>query len=390
MVVSVRVEAPDGRLEVVQRADAADRDALRHEAGRLQAAAHPGVVAVLGSAPWGDGWELRLDHGGVPMGATQRCSPARLARLVAGAAGTLADLHDRGIVHGRLDAWRVLVGSTGEPVLCAFGAADAAGQAPDDVAALGRILLEALDRAPDPSGLALRAVAERALAEPPSRRPPARRLARDLSALAGAAPAPRTLVPPPPRPTRWRSPLLVGLSALILLAGLAGVRRSPPARGHQAAAAPSSPATTLPEPPPCIALDGAPAGPPDCPLDIRVEKHVATVDGRRHVLGARGDLVAVGDWDCDGEPTAATLRPATGEVLVFARFEPDADVRVTLAQRMPEAVDFAIGTDPHGCAELAVQDTSGGRTEVGLAADPGHPAALPRPSAAGRRSQPRV
>ena len=44
-----------------------------------------------------------------------------------------------------------------------------------------------------------------------------------------------------------------------------------------------------------------------------------TVDheGRRYAVGDPGDLVAVGDWRCDGRPTPALYRPRTGSLFVF-------------------------------------------------------------------------
>lgn len=54
--------------------------------------------------------------------------------------------------------------------------------------------------------------------------------------------------------------------------------------------------------------------------DLRVEgRNVSTDDGRWEV-GAEGDVVVVGDWDCDRLATPAVLRPSTGEVAVFDRW----------------------------------------------------------------------
>jgi hypothetical protein len=39
--------------------------------------------------------------------------------------------------------------------------------------------------------------------------------------------------------------------------------------------------------------------------------------GERWEVGAEGDVVVVGDWDCDRLPTPAVLRPSTGAVAVF-------------------------------------------------------------------------
>ena len=39
--------------------------------------------------------------------------------------------------------------------------------------------------------------------------------------------------------------------------------------------------------------------------------------GRQYGLGAPGDVVVVGDWNCDGKSTPAILQAATGRVAVF-------------------------------------------------------------------------
>ena len=39
--------------------------------------------------------------------------------------------------------------------------------------------------------------------------------------------------------------------------------------------------------------------------------------GRLYGVGAPGDFVETGDWDCDGEPTPAIVRPSTGDVVLF-------------------------------------------------------------------------
>lgn len=47
-------------------------------------------------------------------------------------------------------------------------------------------------------------------------------------------------------------------------------------------------------------------------------------EGRNHfALGAPGDEVVLGDWDCDGSATPAVYRPSTGEVHLFAAWPTD-------------------------------------------------------------------
>ena len=54
--------------------------------------------------------------------------------------------------------------------------------------------------------------------------------------------------------------------------------------------------------------------------DLRVEGRHVTTDAGRWEVGAEGDVVVVGDWDCDRLATPAVLRPSTGEVAVFDRW----------------------------------------------------------------------
>lgn len=39
--------------------------------------------------------------------------------------------------------------------------------------------------------------------------------------------------------------------------------------------------------------------------------------GNRYGVGTAGDFVTTGDWDCDGRPTPAIIRPSTGHVVLF-------------------------------------------------------------------------
>jgi hypothetical protein len=216
MQVTVALDA-EGPVAVKTAHGADDVARLRLEAERLARAAHPGLVEVVG--PTGedlDGADLGADQG-ADDGAEERAgvelrtrfagdpishwtgSVAAVAGLGAAIAATLADLHDLGVVHGRLDATHILVGDDGRPRLC--GLSHPGGAAPhDDIAELGRVLGEVLDRAaPGPrpwpwhgrSSAGRRRPLEQVLARAcdpvPSRRPNARLLASSiLSAVPGA------------------------------------------------------------------------------------------------------------------------------------------------------------------------------------------------------------
>ena len=83
-------------------------------------------------------------------------------------------------------------------------------------------------------------------------------------------------------------------------------------------------------------------------------------EGRRYAIGAEGDLVVIGDWDCDGEATPAIARPNTGQVVLFDRWpSPGATISESDASTH-RVVDDLIGVElekahePGTCDRLRV------------------------------------
>ena len=83
-------------------------------------------------------------------------------------------------------------------------------------------------------------------------------------------------------------------------------------------------------------------------------------EGRRYAIGAEGDLVVIGDWDCDGEATPAIARPNTGQVVLFDRWpSPGATISESDASTR-RVVDDLIGVElekadePGACDRLRV------------------------------------
>lgn len=193
----------DGRLVVAKRAATlAARAALAAEADRLRRAQHPGVVRIVAETASPGGGFATAWAGSRTLG--QGCDdPIVLARLVSIVADTLAELHERGVIHGRLAPSHVIIGPDGQPVLCGFGPTDPDPcTAPNDVAGLGNLLLAVtaapleLDplptsrwrRPPRADGAITRAIqmlADQASDADPARRPSARALAASLRSLAG-------------------------------------------------------------------------------------------------------------------------------------------------------------------------------------------------------------
>jgi hypothetical protein len=77
--------------------------------------------------------------------------------------------------------------------------------------------------------------------------------------------------------------------------------------------------------------------------------------GARYSVGLPGDVVAVGDWGCTQQPTAAVLRPSTGAVFVFDTWAATATARPLDAAPDPGAVDLTAAREC-GHAELVHPD----------------------------------
>ncbi len=211
--VSVEVSA-GGRPVAVKRATQHDRrERLRHEAAMLERARHPGVVELVDIDDGDEATTLSTAWLGGGSLAAAEMAPKKLAGVGAMLAMTIADLHDRAIVHRRITSDHVLLDGLGRVVLVGFGDASASPgecETADDVAAIGAALDAKL-----PTDLAaiakvrtspaerqvierLRAVLARARDPEPSRRPSARALSGLLIEIAGRAghwwadPAPET------------------------------------------------------------------------------------------------------------------------------------------------------------------------------------------------------
>ncbi|HWH33813.1 MAG TPA: protein kinase, partial [Acidimicrobiales bacterium] len=196
----------DGRLAVTKRAPAgAAADRLAREVEVLRRAAHPGVVELVAVDHPGDGIAVHTAFvgGGTLAGQLATMTAGRGARVAAGVAATMADIHDRGITHGRLSADHVLVGGGEHVRLC--GWADATmgtGRSPGeagvaaDVEAVALLVRSLAEQAPGEDTGALRSVADRVLLAEPGNRPAMHTLAQALTTLA-ERPSPPATVPAP-------------------------------------------------------------------------------------------------------------------------------------------------------------------------------------------------
>ena len=83
--------------------------------------------------------------------------------------------------------------------------------------------------------------------------------------------------------------------------------------------------------------------------------------GRLYGVGTPGDFVQTGDWDCDGEPTPAILRPSTGDVVLFDAWpEPNRSIAMPVRWKVENATGAEVVA--HGpCDLLRVYTPAGSR-----------------------------
>ena len=106
-------------LVAIKHADRDTRDLLLGEASLLEQLRHPGLVELVDVEETEEGAVMRTVFAGADTWATRPVTEgsARAAGIAAIAA-TLADLHGRGVTHGRLFADHVIHGGDDRPVLC--------------------------------------------------------------------------------------------------------------------------------------------------------------------------------------------------------------------------------------------------------------------------------
>lgn len=378
---------------------------LGHEALMLRMARHPGVVELLIEPDLDAHGDLVTGFAGdATLAERTPLRPEEAAGLLIALAETVADLHELGVVHGRVEPTHVLLAANGQPILCGFAGAALVGRTPPpgaspppdelqdpfaagglqpsvDVYALGALLRSLVVGAagevePTPErrvslrrgrpwrgylARALLTIADQATAEDPSARPSARELAAALRAAAPDAVLPAAPLPEPADPyDRLRAgapeadgaPRLRTLTLAAAAAGIAlivfGVSSLRSAPGAPTSAAFSGPG-----------LLAATSAAPD------LERPLVAHDGAQFQVGAAGDVVVVDDWRCDGTPVAAVLRPSTGAVYLFDGW-PDGTQDITAAplgmREGAVALRAAPGTD--GCPRLVAQAADGSTEEV--------------------------
>lgn len=344
-----------------------------HERRALEALAaldEPGLVRLAGTFDDGTTTAIGTRFVDGPTLATRRLDWRSAATALLPVAAALAAVHAAGWVHGDVAATNVVLGESGGVLvdLASARPADRSGAtgtpgsvAPEvaagvpvtpaaEVFALAAVAAEVVGTVAD--------VLRPALDSDPSARPSMAELAEVLRAVSTPPPVdartrvtrdygPRPPLPPAPATTRrGRAPALAGATAIVVVAMALWPRGAP--RDSMA------PAT-------CPTVDAPLAGDPDgdgCDAGAEWSDGVLTIalePGRpasRVAVGAPGDVVVLGDWDCDGVDTPAAYRPSTGAVTAWDAW-PDGRAAV-----VPAEVRRA---EPHGAAGV---ESSGGCDHV--------------------------
>lgn len=277
-----------------------------------------------------------------------------------------------------------------------------------DVFGLGALLEHLLERHPPGGGDSdrrtrrkLRRLARTATVETPERRPDAAALAAAIVEVvpaahlpdrsAGSVPSPPSSAAIPrrlPRPSADSGPPRSGGRArrwaiaaglLVAIGGLFALARGRPAVTSETARD-SRPATAAPEPIASstvrsIVPSTGPSKPstgsgsqigtstttlpaastPSAPAS---EPSYVVFEGIRYRIDGGHRRFAVGDWDCDGSATLATLDPSTGALTFFEAWPQSGSTRATAADHVAGAIDLR--AEPNGrCHLLTVVHADG-------------------------------
>jgi hypothetical protein len=414
--VSVGVDNAGRPIAIKQGFDASTRERIAQEATALAFAQQPGVVELASF----EETEGRLCTAWASGGSLEECPDLPSAtKTLATAAATLADLHDRGIVHGRVQPGHILLGSNSEAWLTGFAECSLDGSLDRlvDLKAMGVLIEQIVARnasgprvvPPRPGSGSrpgrssrdklindLRYAARRASNGPGEPQCSMRELARLLREAVDFA---------PPRPNRRGAPprRVVIAAAFAAVLGPAVIAIALLNRGHgdEAAAHPLAPAAPF-EAQPATTVDttkisaettadatgttvakmwppattiacphpaGAPSADVDgdgCPEEVTVDHAIVIVGDKHFQLSIDpNDQVLIGDWDCDGAATAAVLRVGTGVVEVFDTWPtPTAPATARQVATDPQAVLLTEKADDRQCALLSITKTDGTSTDV--------------------------
>ncbi len=410
------------RLIAVKQVPAERAGDIEREAGMLKRLHHPGVVRFVDVVDTPDGGRaLHTEFVSSDTWATRPLTDStERAAGAAALAAVVADLHDLGIAHCQLSPAHVLHGEDDRPVLCGLRLAAEASLSNRhaDLVALADLCHDpGLEGGPlIPKLLSL---ADATRAGRLSARELARRLDLLLAKRSTAAEPIRAVGHGSGGRLKNRSrhrSLMVAGALLAASAGALAVgiwsrgsqTTSTPATiidgaeptdetGNQAGSIAASPTLASPEPgfsapmvPGTIgrgfgaapdrvggSLDGDPGSvpsgsplPPTADFDDRGLPEnpagheagaVLEYGGHRYGVGAPGDFVQTGDWDCDGQATPVIVRPSTGDVVLFDAW-PTPNQSISMPVRWQvEAPTGAEAVSDGSCDLLRVYTTAGSK-----------------------------
>ena len=412
-MAAVTVSRSEGGLIAIKQVPAERAADIQREADLLRRLDHPGLVRFVDLVETADGGRaLHTEFVNSDTWASRPLAdPAERASGMAALAAVVADLHQLGVAHLRLTPPHVLHGENDLPVLC--GLTSAAEATPEnrhtDLAALADLCHDpALGRGALSGKLYSLADAAR------EGTLSARELARRLDTIATKRPTRAAPVRVAgggvlesikrrcrPMPLLRAGAVVVAVLAAFVIGSRSGDPEPPPGAAAPAqdealdevagasqnlldeydpvnGTSPVAEAeliskrdpTAQPEPVSerDLIAEADPVAMPDPITEpgriaVSVQEAAAVIEhgGRRYAIGATGDFVEVGDWDCDGQATAAIVRPSTGGVVLFDAW-PGPGETISLPERW--SVDSPTGADAvaHGqCDLLRVYTTAGSK-----------------------------
>lgn len=386
MSITTHVAVINQRAVFIKRAAPGEASIrLAHEAEMLTQAAGKGVMELVEFTDGADGAVLTTYFvgGGTALDLRSRreVSTRVVVTIAASLAETLADVHDRGLVHGSVCAEHVLAPEE-SPTLCGWAGAviasrngleDPTSDSPnphDDAVGLASLVVDLLDESTDTLAGGLRAVVARVGTRDADAAPSMRAIAVALRALVpvessmgdneevvSQIPRGRALYARGGRctarvgehtnrlerrgklsermPAGSRHLSFAGIGAVVIGSVLGAIAfwggsdlpasSLGPSQDNKNACAIS--AST--EPVVDIDSDG-------CFEPVVVIGRVVSAGKVSWELGNEGDLVVVGDWDGDEMATPGIVRPSTGEVWIFERWaKPDEEVFAQKVEAAP-------------------------------------------------------
>ncbi|MGY6500320.1 MAG: hypothetical protein ACXIVQ_05395 [Acidimicrobiales bacterium] len=416
---ALRIDGSGERPAVTKRAPSpAVAARLRHEADMLRLVQIPGVVTLIGLEDEPVTLRTRFCASRTLASAAPHSLP-RAAGIVAALATTVAEVHERGVVHHRITADHVLLDPDGRPVLCGFAEASTdTAHAADDVRALGMLLTEMVRPLPDEVPIPTQRVGRRGNWAGYQRRAllnVADQAASDGTTLTAAGLA-RSIIATVPdaamadpgagaaaeqeHERRRPSVRLLACAgaiaaAAVAFAGSALLRADSPAPvAHHAVDDQPSPGSAGPLlPPPSTTTtpaepeDAVDAGEPvdsaiahpalgcgaspgiaattasgrDCTETLAFDRGILTVGDETFEVDIAEASIAIGDFRCDGEARPALLDLESGDVVVFPGWaNPETEVVATAVDRIDGARRLlAEPTGPFGCHRLVALDRFG-------------------------------